>query len=445
MKNYAIVDIETTGTHAVSGAITEIAIVIHNGKEILDQFETLINPHTTLSPYISRLTGITNDMLHDAPSFHEVAGKIWSMTEGNIFTAHSVNFDYSFIREEFKSLGADFKRSKLCTVRLSRKIFPGYTSYSLGSICSALGINIRNRHRAMGDVAATVKLFELCIQNDKEDFLNKSLKKNSREALLPPLLNAGVFNNLPEKTGVYYFHDQKGKIIYVGKAINIKKRIHSHFSGTSTSRLGFISAIADVSYTLCGTELIALLLESSEIKRLFPLYNQSQKFDRSNYILTEYTDQKGIRHLLFAKNHKKLKPLIHFRSFDAARESVFDLIRNFKLCPKYCGIQTGTGPCFDYRENKCNGICDNNESVELYNERVLKALEYIHQKMETRIIIDSGRESNERSVVYIEKGVYKGFGYFPAGQVVDNDTAMNFIQPFRHNPDVQRILSQFSF
>ncbi|MEP7170415.1 MAG: 3'-5' exonuclease, partial [Bacteroidota bacterium] len=207
MNRFAIVDIETTGSYRAAHSITEIAIIVHDGKEIIDSFQSLINPMANINPYVSRMTGITNEMLRDAPKFHEIAKQVWNLTDDAVFIAHSVNFDFSYIRDEFKSLGADYRRKKLCTVRLSRKIFPGYPSYSLGNICTQLGIKIDNRHRAMGDASATAKLFELCVKHDSDEFINKSLKKNSKEALLPPHLPKEVFENLPEKTGVYYFHD----------------------------------------------------------------------------------------------------------------------------------------------------------------------------------------------------------------------------------------------
>ena len=441
---YAIVDIETTGAHLGAHSITEIAIILHDGKRIVETFESLINPQELISPYVARLTGINNEMLADAPLFHEVAKKIWTMTEGAVFVAHSVNFDYSFIREEFRSLGADFRRSKLCTVRLSRKVFPGQNSYSLGNICASLGIPIENRHRAMGDAQATVKLFEKCLEYDADQFVGKSLNRHSKEAKLPPLLPAEVFYNLPEKTGVYYFHDQKGKVIYVGKAINIRKRVLSHFTGSSTYRLSFHSAIANITYALCGTELIALLLESREIKRLFPIYNQAQKFDRSNFILTHYTDQQGIKHLLFARNNKRLEALRHFRSFDSAREYVFRLISEYHLCPKCCGIQTGAGPCFDHRIGKCRGVCAGKEEIKKYNKRVERAMRSLHKELDTKVIIDEGREYDERSVILIEDGVYKGFGYFPASKKIDTpEDARAVIEPANHNPDIQRILARY--
>jgi len=441
---YAIVDIETTGSYARSHAITEIAIIIHDGEKIVDTFETLINPDTTIAPFVQRLTGINNRMLQDAPRFHEVAKQIWTLTDDCVFVAHSVNFDYSYIYEEFKSLGADFKRKKLCTVRLSRKLFPGYSSYSLGVLCANLGIDVENRHRAMGDAMATAQLFERCMKADTDDLIKKSLNKNSKEALLPPHLPKEVYDALPEKTGVYYFQDTKGKIIYVGKAINIKSRIYSHLTGKGTSKLSFITAIANITYTLCGTELIALLLESHEIKRLFPLYNQSQKFDRGSYVLIDYFDQQEIHHLAYARNHSSLKALTTFKSFDAAREFMFSFIRDNNLCQKYCGIQTGSGACFDYQIKECKGVCNGTEAIDTYNQRVAIALNKLNKTLDTKLIIDQGRTWNEKSVVVIENGVYKGFGYYDGSvEINDAEQAKNYIEPYKHNSDVQRILNGF--
>lgn len=441
MQNrFAIVDIETTGSHSSSHGITEIAILVHDTTQVIDSFQTLINPEIAVMPYVTKLTGITNEMLYDAPTFQEVAKKIWQMTEGCVFVAHSVNFDYSYIHKAFKSLGADFRRKKLCTVRLSRKLFPGFASYSLGNICSQLSIPIKNRHRAMGDAEATVKLFEHCLQNDKENFITTSLKKKSLEATLPPHLPKEVYDALPEETGVYYMHDVKGKIIYVGKAINIKSRIYSHITGKG-SRLSFINSIANITWELCGTELIALLRESHDIKHHYPLYNQAQKSNRGNYILTDYTDRNGIQRLQFIKNHPLLHSLKTFKSYEEARQFMFRFMEDHELCPKCCGMQTAKGACFDYQVKKCKGICAGKENIETYNQRVEQALQTLADRYETKLIIDAGRQWNEKSVVVIENGEYKGFGFFDSAVTVNNvEEAKNIIQPYQHTADVTRIL-----
>jgi len=161
---YAVVDIETSGGRAQVDKITEIAIYIHDGEKIVDEFSTLINPETYIPPFITRLTGINNDMVATAPKFYEVAKKIVLMTEGRLFVAHNAPFDYRFIQEEFKRLGYNYQRQTMCTVRMSRKIIPGVGSYSLGNLCQTLGITINNRHRAAGDALATTKLLELLIE-----------------------------------------------------------------------------------------------------------------------------------------------------------------------------------------------------------------------------------------------------------------------------------------
>lgn len=441
--NYAIVDIETTGTYAASHSITEIAILLHDGEKVIDRYSTLINPGSTIAPFITRLTGITNEMLRTAPAFHEIAKKIWEMTDDAVFVAHNVNFDYSFIREEFKQLGADFKRKKLCTVRLSRAAFPGHTSYSLGTICNQLGIKINDRHRAMGDAEATVKLFEKCIRVDEEKHLNALLKRNPLQTVLPPSLPAEKYNKLPESIGVYYFHDSNGKVIYVGKAINIKKRIYSHFTGKGKNRLSFMDAIADISFQLCGTELIALLLESDEIKKHFPMYNRVQKFDKTFFVLSEYVNQKGIRQLNFSKGHKSIRALKTFNTYDEASESIRALTEKFELCAKYSGLQSTQGACYNFHLKKCKGICVGLESIDSYNDRVRSALVSIVDG-ESKLIIDNGRTIGERSVILIEAGLYKGFGYVKEGDEPDTiEEAKEIITPLRHSGDVNRILSSF--
>ncbi|CAN5177604.1 hypothetical protein BH23BAC1_BH23BAC1_47480 [soil metagenome] len=268
---YAIVDIETTGGYAERNKIVEIAIIIHDGITVVDEFETLINPERFIPSSISAIHGISNAMVQHAPTFAELAEKIYEFLDGKIFVAHNVNFDYGFIKYEFELLGRQINLKKLCTVRLCRKLISGLSSYSLGNLCRHLKIVNESRHRAGGDARATAILFGILLSKDIEGFIDISLKKNSREALFPANLPKEQYETLPEKTGVYYFLDEKCNVIYLGKAKNIKSRITSHFSGTATSwsRQNFKSKIYGISYELTGNELIALLFESHEIKRLW--------------------------------------------------------------------------------------------------------------------------------------------------------------------------------
>src|ERR1700748_1735487 len=214
---YAIVDIETTGGHASANGITEIAICIHNGKKVVERYETLINPQRDIPIYIQALTGINNDMVRNAPLFDDVAADIYHLLNGKIFVAHNVNFDHSFVKYHLTAAGYDLQCNKLCTVRLGRKILPGLPSYSLGRLCKHLGIDNESRHRAGGDAEATAELFTLLLNSDTEGHIKGALKQGSKEQLLPPNLPKRDIDQLPYMPGVYYFHDQKGKVIYVGK------------------------------------------------------------------------------------------------------------------------------------------------------------------------------------------------------------------------------------
>jgi len=337
---YVIVDIETTGGYASGNNVIEIAIFRFDGKDVLDSFHTLINPKQRIPGFITSLTGITTEMVEDAPTFAEVAQDILNFTEGCIFVAHNVNFDFTFLKQSFKTLDLVFERKKLCTVRLSRKIFPGLASYSLGNLCGSLNIEITGRHRAVGDAEATTKLLKLLLENDKEQFIDRSLHKNSREALLPAHLPREQFDALPEEPGVYYFHDYKGKVIYVGKAINIKKRVVSHFSGKQHSKQSqrFMNEIHGVSFERCGSELVALLLESHEIKKYWPAYNRSQKRVVKNYGIYHYTDQQGYSRLSVGLIQKFQESLLSFRTALEARDFLSDTVQQHELCGRLCGL-----------------------------------------------------------------------------------------------------------
>jgi DNA polymerase-3 subunit epsilon len=264
---YAVVDIETTGGFASGNGITEIAIIIHDGSEVLDRYETLINPMQEIPAHIEALTGISNDMVESAPIFSLVADKVYELLNDKIFVAHNVNFDFSFIRHQLGLAGFDLQCKKLCTVRMSRKIIPGHRSYSLGKLCNDLKIGLNNRHRAGGDADATAILLTHLLNCDCDGHITTALNKFSKDHILPANLQKSEVEKLPSTTGVYYFKDQKGKVIYVGKAKNLRKRVCSHFTGNSTSRQrqNFLKEIHNIDYEECGTELMAFILEATEI------------------------------------------------------------------------------------------------------------------------------------------------------------------------------------
>lgn len=443
---FAIVDIETTGGTSYDSRITEVAVFIHDGKQVIDHFHSLVNPEAEIPRFITGLTGITNEMVMQAPVFADIASRLDAITTDCIFVAHNVNFDYSFLRQEFKQVGIDFKRKKICTVRLSRTILPGFPSYSLGNLCAHLNIDITNRHRAVGDAEATVKLFEILLANDPHDHISKAINVRSKEATIPPHLDKAVYENLPEETGVYYFFNGEGKIIYIGKAINIKQRIYQHFTSAKGAKLSFLNEVHDITFTITGSELAALLLESDEIKKHFPKYNKAQRLTAKFFCLYNYVDQMDVHRLVIGKKTSNLTPVMLFNSFDAVRSYLFQLINQFELCPKCCGIDTTQGgPCYAFREEKCRGVCCNKEEAEEYNERVQAALDFIREETGDKIIVDRGRSRDEKCIVVIQSGVYKGFGFVPNEvQLMNVEDALDYITYYQDNADVQRILRGWS-
>lgn len=409
--HYAIVDIETTGGHAAGNGITEVSIRLHDGKSVVGKFDSLINPGHHIPYYIRGLTGISDAMVANAPAFDEVAGDIFNMLNNNIFVAHSVNFDYSFLKHALAVCGYNLDAKKLCTVRLSRKIFPGIPSYSLGNLCGYLDITIENRHRAGGDADATVKLFELLLKNDNDATIEKFLKRNSKEQALPPNVPKEQFEKLPDAPGVYYFHDQKGKILYVGKAVSIKKRVNSHFSNNSPNKQkqDFCRNIYGISFEVCGNELMALVLESHQIKHYWPAFNRAQKRFEPVFGILEYFDQRGFHRLGIEKMKKGVKPLAAFSTMIGAFDALRSINTEFGLCPRLTGIATNEQQCI---ENNCACTKTKKKNITSYNKKVLKAVDALNQN-ESFVIVEQGRKEDEAGLLVVEKGSFKSMGYLP--------------------------------
>ena len=439
---YAIVDIETTGGYAAANGIIEIAIKIFDGENVVEEFETLVNPCQIIPKYIQAFTGITNEMVEDAPRFEEIAEKVFTYLQGNIFVAHSVNFDYSFIKSHLEFYGYSFNAKKLCTVRLSRQIFPGFPSYSLGNLCQSVEISIVNRHRAGGDADATVVLFKKLLDNDQKNVILSSLHRNSKEQVLPPNVPKTHFDALPKNPGVYYYHDQKGKVIYVGKAKNIRTRVNSHFCNNSDSRQkqNFLRNTYAISFQSTATELMAAILESTEIRRLWPIFNTSQKQQEEVFGIFVYEDQNGYMRLAIEKKRKYVSPVYTFHYKVDGHGVLRKLMKEFSLCPKLCFMQTDNDPCIGMNEEYCNGACEKKENPADYNERVLKAIASLTHKP-TYIVIDQGFTEHEISCIMVVNGSFFGMGYLPRNMdSLSRKTIEEFIKPYKENSYIRSLL-----
>lgn len=444
MKNteYAIVDIETTGGNASGSRITEIAIIIHDGKNVIDRYETLVNPEKDIPLSIFGLTGINNEMVANAPIFDDISEKVLEMLTDRIFVAHNVNFDYSFVRHQLEQAGFKWTARKLCTVRAARKIKPGLPSYSLGKLCYSLNIPLENQHRAGGDADATAILFSQLLECDDEGEIAKMVKMTSQDQRLPPNLPPDDFNNLPEKPGVYYFYNQVKKVIYVGKAINLKKRVASHFSGhkINPQRQHFLRDIHGISFEVCATELMALLLECTEIKQLWPTYNRALKRFEARFGIYEYEARNGYKYLAVGKLSKFQTCIHEFNSLYNAINLLRELSEQFKIDQRFCKYSRP-----EEGELPQNNDITNLPDVVLHNEQVDNAIDFLLSNRPTFAIIDKGRSKEERSCIWIENGHFYGMGYIPSDVSIHEPLEVkNYAEPYKSNQYIEHLIFSYA-
>ena len=441
---YAIIETETTGLRGEDNRITEICILVHDGERIVKEFSSLINPEVFIKYRVSRRNGISNEKVNSAPKFYELAKDIIELTKDCIFVSHHVNFNFNSIKNELASLGGVFKRKKISTLKLSRKLIPGQQSYSLGAMCNHLGINVGHVQSAKDKAEATASLLEKLWALDTDGVFSFFLGPKSGQAGIPPQWPRSVVTNLPNVTGVYYFKNALGKIIYVGKAKDIKQRVLSHVYSKAHKEMRLCFETVYIDYTHTGSELVALLLESDEIKKHLPKFNRAQKRIGYQYGIGARRDNKGITNLFYDRLSNMKSPLASFYNQGECKAFLEELCETYGLCPRFCNLQYISGACFHFHIKKCQGICRDMETVEAYNERVENALMPIADDKNTYIIKTPGRKANEKSVIVVENGVYKGYGYVPKKKALGTFTEYcKFITPMADNNDIQKILRRY--
>ena len=387
---YSILDVETTGGKFNEEGITEIAIYRFDGEKIVDQFVSLINPEIPIQPFVQQLTGINDKMLINAPKFYQIAKRILEITENSILVAHNSSFDYRMLKIEFERLGYKFYISQLCTVKLSKKIIPDLKSYKLGNLVKNLGIPISNRHRASGDALATVELFKLLLLKDNEKVIVNSLITETK----PSSKNKWqkLINKLPNDVGIYYFHDQNGKIIYIGKSNNIKNRVNQHLTGKSKKSLNIQLEAFDITFERTGSELIALLKENTEIKKHKPKFNKLLKKIIKKFCLEICENLDGDKYL---------------------RICHYDDTVNYLEC--YSSLKTANNRLefFKKKYELSDSIKKNNTNINL----LIKDLSY---KFKNMLLIDKGRDIDEKSVIVVKNNNYIGYGFFTLNHQISN-------------------------
>jgi DNA polymerase-3 subunit epsilon len=440
---YAVVDIETTGGYAANNDITEVAIVLFDGEQIVDRYQTLVRPQRPIPYSIQVLTGITPAMVKQAPAFEEIAPVLLQKLSDCVFVAHNVNFDYSFLRHHFKKAGIDWSAPRLCTVRLTKKIVAGLSSYSLGNLCREFDIPIRQRHRAGGDVEATVRLLHYLLQRGGRVHIDAFLRRGSKEHALPLHLPADALDHLPYSPGVYYFHDKKDKVIYVGKAKNLRYRVRSHFmhNGAGRQRQEFLRNIWRISFQECHTELMAFILESVEIRRLWPAYNQSQKRAEQIFAVYSYCDQRGYLRLAVDKRKRNVPSVHTFTLRVEAHGELRKWVRQHELCPMLSYLQAEDTPCVGLREGYCRGACEGREVPKQYNARVQEALVAWQQEQPTFAIVEPGSLTGKKSCILIEKGKFYGMGELPEKlDITEPEECKPYLTPYPENEYIRGLV-----
>ena len=379
-------------------------------------------------------------MLQSAPKFYEVAKRIIEITQDTILVAHNAQFDYRILRTEFSRLGYDFERHNLCTVELAKKLIPEQPSYSLGKLVRALGIPMADRHRASGDALATVKLFKMLLDKDLEKEIVKTFIKTEVEKKLAPKL-LDIVSKLPSTTGIYYIHKENGDIIYIGKSRNIKKRVNQHFTGSARKEKKIQAEVFDVTYEETGSELIALLKESEEIKVNKPAYNRALRKMVFPWSLYSKLDDKGYLSIVMEKSDLRKKEIASFATHQEAQNKLFQITEKYNLCQKINKLDNPKSNCFPYQINQCNGACIQKESQDDYNLRAddfLNNNEYQNQNM---IIIERGRNIQEKSAVVLEDGMLLGYAFYDLNYQISNiEVLKNIITPLPSNRDSKNII-----
>jgi DNA polymerase-3 subunit epsilon len=375
-KPFAIIDVETTGTNPLRDRVIEIAVIRTDGA---GEFSTLVNPGRPLPPFITSLTGINGEELTDAPRFEEIAPEIADLLEGAVFVAHNARFDYAFVRNEFRRIGISFSAPTLCTVRLSRKLYPKVGKHNLESIIQRHAIAVEQRHRALDDARAVQAFLSVAREEKGEASYHAALAKLLKIPSLPAGVPEEMVRGLPDAPGVYLFYGKQDEILYVGKSVNIRERVLSHFAGDhgSAKELSLCSQVSAIEARRTPGELSALLLESDLVKELAPVYNRRLRKRRKVVIAALEVTEGGYETVRCAEGEGTVPDgegiIARFRTRRQADEEIALLAKVFDLCPKLLGIEKGKGACFSYQLKRCRGACIGLEEAESYNRRFREA------------------------------------------------------------------------
>ncbi len=441
---YAILDIEATGGKVGEESIIEIAVYKYDGEDIVDQFISLVNPEKKIDQYVQRLTHITDKMVLTAPKFHEVAKRIVEITDDCILVGHNVMFDYRMLKQEFNRLGYNFQKEWIDTFEYSEKLIPGLPSYSLGKLCQSLGIVVTDRHRASGDARATVALFKMLIDKDsqkiivKKTGLNQPKKAHSKYQKL--------LESLPNSIGVFYLYNSKKQLIYISRSNNIARSVNQIFTSKTLKANKLKRYTRSIKYEETGSGFLAAIKENNEVLNNQPMYNtklvENKIYPFGLYFLAS---KRGYSRLEIGKV-RKVQPVLKFKTKERAKEVLEKIVNDYNLCQQVnAGIKSDDS-CFQYKVNKCNGACIKEESREIYNKRIEDFIQTTEYPSDTFLILDKGRKGTEKSFYLVERGEFKGYGYYEFHhQIKSLEKIHNILIPIQETDEIKNMLKYFLY
>jgi len=428
---YAVIDIETTGGQFNKEGITEIAIYKFDGVQIVDQFISLINPEIPIQPFVVKLTGINNAMLRQAPKFFEVAKRIVEITDGCIIVAHNAAFDYRVLKLEFDRLGYAFQRPTLCTVEMSKMLLPDAKAYSLGKLVRSLGIPIADRHRASGDALATLKLFKLLLDKDMDkQIVKKQVKNELYQGISPKLFD--ILENIPSTVGIFYVHNTKGNIIFIGKSNNMRKKLNQIFTADTKIAKRIQNEVYTVTFEETGNELVALLKEREELLHNKPVLNPLQR--KSPFLWSVYIEKanSGYLTLKIQKSDGRKEAVQSFKNQKTAVQFIDGIYRQNEIVEEV--------------QNALLSSDDQKYPASMHNELFESLIAAERRKWQHLVIVLKGRNLNEKSAIVIENSVFKGYCFYDLNyQILNTEVLNKILIPLVHTKDVVNTIKHYLY
>jgi len=442
---YTVITLQATGKDVRHHRILKIGLARIENGEVIDRFISLVDPEQAIPEYIMSQTGIDERSVRMAPNFAEIANRVDVMLRNSVLVGHQVSWSYHALRSEFRHLGYNLDAPKICTQHLAKKLLPSLFSYEFDKLCSSLAIPLINRTYIEDILDATSILFQRLLSLDEDSgFIAGSLAPKIIGQRLPSRIDADTFTNLPTTPGIYQFQDSDGKIIYVGKAKNIKKRVLSHFFSQSVKEKTLCEQTYSIDFEETGNEFMALLLEAELIKKLEPYYNTIQKKLRTTYHIKAHSNKSGILQFAIEEKPQLGEDSELFFTKASAKKKLEQLCGDFNLCPKYAGLQRKKGRCDHAKFPFCAGVCFGNEQVYVYNKRATAALTTLIADTDSYYIRERGRRTGEVGVTLVLQGVYQGFGYIDSSQQISNiDELQDLIEPRKSTYHTTQILAAF--